>query len=350
MINGLTQYLTLDGTDLSYVFSPGTTNTKSGYLLSDEITDLSDIFASKGANTATTTGYKYINAGIETDINQLYAKMEIFSVSFDTPTATDSQFFKQTTSDELYDVYTIVGQTGIDGASLTSWVNKSVVASFKAKNTTKTIEYVCIGGGGYTYIGSSNFSSGGGGGAGAYFEGSINISNDVSFNFTAGGSYKTSNITSTLLNVTAGYGGVTVATTGYNGINGGSGGGAGCSGSGSGLPGLGSTPGYGGGTASPGNPRSAGGGGGAGGPGVNGLSGSSGTGTGGAGGIGKIPSSDAIRNFYPSQLCVGGGGHGTNSGTGATSSTYGSGAGGRTRDGSYRYGRPGAIIIAIPKT
>jgi hypothetical protein len=93
MINGLTKYLTLDGTDLSYVFLSGTTSTKSGYLLSDGKTDLSDIFASKGTNTANITGYKYISAGIENDINQLYAKIETFGVTFDI--ALDSQFFKR---------------------------------------------------------------------------------------------------------------------------------------------------------------------------------------------------------------------------------------------------------------
>ena len=90
MINGLTKYLTLDGTDLSFVFSPGTTSTKSGYLLSDGRTDLSDIFASKGASTATITGYKYVSAGVENDINNLYAKIELFSVSFNI--GLDSQF------------------------------------------------------------------------------------------------------------------------------------------------------------------------------------------------------------------------------------------------------------------
>ncbi len=203
-------------------------------------------------------------------------------------------------------------------------------------------------GGGYTYTVNNN--SGGGGGAGAYFEGSINISNDVSFNFTAGGSYKTSTITSTLLNVTAGYGGYstrnnTVNRNSGHGIDGSSGGGGVARLDEVTLNGNGSNPGYEGGIAFDGIIRSGGGGGGAGGRGGNGSSG-----IGGAGGIGKIPSSDAIKEFYPSQLCVGGGGHGTSSGTGAASSTYGSGAGGRNQDTVYRYGRPGAIIIAIPKT
>jgi hypothetical protein len=264
-----------------------------------------------------------------------------FSVTFNI--TTDAQFFKQITSDGLYDVYTIVGQSGTGVGKTTN--DKSVFASFKAKNTTKTIEYVCVGGGGYVYIGSGGSASTGGGGAGAYYEGSINISNDVSFNFTAGGSYKTSTITSTLLNVTAGYGGDATRQSGSNGINGSSGGGGGANESGKDLPGSGNPPGNNGGTPVSGTNRSGGGGGGAGGPGGNGSSG-----IGGAGGIGKIPSSDAIKEFYPSQLCVGGGGHGSSSGIGATSTTYGSGAGGRTSDGVNRSGRPGAIIIAIPKT
>ena len=343
MIDGLTKYLTLDGTDLSFVFSPGTTSTKSGYLLSDGITDLSDIFATKGANTADITGYKYISAGTEYDINNLYAKLELFSVSFNIPT--DSQFTIQPTTD--YDVYTIIGQSGTDGVNLTPWNDKTVVATFKAKNTTKTIYYVCVGGGGYTFIASNSATSCGGGGAGAYFEGSINISTDVSFNFTAGGSYKRSTITSTLLNVTAGYGGRAIRLSSENGNNGSSGGGGAANSSTSNLPGSGSSPGNAGGTAVFGTNRSGGGGGGAGGQGGNGSSG-----TGGQGGIGLVPSAIilGIKDFYTSPLCVGGRGHGTSSGIGSTATTYGSGAGGRSSDGSYRYGRPGAIIIAIPKT
>ena len=341
MIGGLTKYLTLDGTDLSFVFSPGTTSTKSGYLLSDGRTDLSDIFATKGANTANITGYKYISAGIENDINQLYAQITLFGVTFNI--AFDSQFTKQTTTDGLYDVYTIIGQSGTDGSSLT-WTNKSVVATFTAK-TAKKIYYVCVGGGGYTYIAGTG--SCGGGGAGAYYEGSVTITSDVSFNFTAGGSYKTSTITSTLLNVTAGRGGNAdrFFATSENGINGSSGGGGGGGTSSTSGAGSGSSPGTNGGTAVGGTTRSGGGGGGAGSAGVNGSGG-----TGGAGGSGIIPSSTPIYSFYATPLCVGGGGHGGTSGYGATNSTYGSGAGGRSGDSIYHYGKPGAIIIAVPKT
>jgi len=343
MINGLTKYLTLDGTDLSYVFLSGTTSTKSGYLLSDGRTDLSDIFASKGANTANITGYKYISAGIENDINQLYAKIETFGVTFDI--ALDSQFFKQTTPDGLYDVYTIVGQSGTDGATLTIWADKTVVATFTA-NTSKTIYYVCVGGGGYGYI--TGTGSCGGGGAGAYYEGSFNITSDVSFNFTAGGSYKNSTITSTIIStITAGRGGNTDRNfaTSEGGTNGSSGGGGG-GGNTTTAPGSGSSPGTNGGTAVAGpiSSRSGGGGGGAGGAGANGSGG-----TGGVGGIGKTPTRTEISNFYTS-LCVGGGGHGSSSLNGATRATYGSGAGGRSGDSTFRYGRPGAIIIAVPKT
>jgi hypothetical protein len=76
-------------------------------------------------------------------------KVNIPFVTFDIPF--DSQFFKQTTTDDLYDVYTIVGQSGTDGTSLTTWANKSVVATFTI-STPKTIEYVCVGGGGDTHI------------------------------------------------------------------------------------------------------------------------------------------------------------------------------------------------------
>ena len=87
-----------------------------------------------------------------------------FSVTFDTQPADGTQFFKQTTTDELYDVYTIVGQTATDGTPYATWADKTVVATFKAKNTTKTIYYVCVGGGGYTYY--TTTVAGGGGGAG----------------------------------------------------------------------------------------------------------------------------------------------------------------------------------------
>jgi len=350
MINGLTNYLTLDGTDLSYVFLSGTTITKSGYLLSDGRTDLSDIFASKSANTANITGYKYISAGIENDINQLYAKIQTFGVTFDI--ALDSQFFKQTTTDGLYDVYTIVGQSGTDATTYATWVDKSVVATFTTI-IAKTIYYVCVGGGGWTYIPGT--ASCGGGGAGAYYEGSFNITSDVSFNFTAGGSYKTSTIKSSIIStITAGYGGYVDRSISKsdNGINGSSGGGSSGGNNLTDTRGTGSSPGNNGGGGTFSNNasgRSGGGGGGAGSIGGNGTVGGNGS-VGGNGGSGKTPTSTGIKNFYTTPLCVGGGGYGTFS-TGSSSTTYGSGATARPPlDSTYRYGQPGAIIIAVPKT
>jgi len=196
--------------------------------------------------------------------------------------------------------------------------------------------------GGYTY-GVLNTIALGGGGAGAYFEGSLTISSDVSLTFVAGGSYKTSTITSTVLNVTAGYGGYSMEPSG-NGINGSSGGGGCGSGGSTSSPGTGSSPGTTGGTAVRGLTTKAGGGGG----GAGGQGGNASSNVGGAGGIGKTPTNPVISYFYTS-LCVGGQG-GYLSNIGATSSTYGSGGGGRKGDSTYRYGQPGAIIIAVPKT
>ncbi len=84
----------------------------------------------------------------------------------------------------MYDIYTIVGQSGVDGTTLTTWSDFIVNATF---NTTqpRTIYYVCVGGGGYTVATSGGPS--GGGGAGAYFEGSYNINGTTNFTFTAGG-------------------------------------------------------------------------------------------------------------------------------------------------------------------
>ena len=62
-------------------------------------------------------------------------------VTFNIPL--DSQFFKQTTANNLYDVYTIVGQSAIDGSEIT-WGNKTVVATFTT-NIPKIIQYVCVG-------------------------------------------------------------------------------------------------------------------------------------------------------------------------------------------------------------
>lgn len=267
------------------------------------------------------------------------------TVTFDT--AFGSQFIKQTTPNGLYDVYTIIGQSGTVGTTLTTWSDFTVNATFESL-TPKTIYYVCVGGGGYTYIQSSGTGFSGGGGAGAYFEGSYSINGIVSFVFNAGGSYKTSFINSTTYgNLIAGYGGYSNRATSIadNGINGSSGGGGGAGNSSTNPPGTGNPPGTNGGTGASGTSRGGGGGGGAGGAGGNASGG-----TGGIGGIGKIPTGLGISTFYTSQLCVGGNGGGTISGIGAQSSTYGSGAGGRTSDGNYRYGSPGAIIIAVPKT
>lgn len=189
----------------------------------------------------------------------------------------------------------------------------------------------------------------GGGGAGAYYEGSLTITSDVSLTFNAGGSYKISTITSTILNVIAGYGGRSFRSLpgGEDGNNGSSGGG-GIGTSHSLYPaGSGDSPGTNGGTAFQGtNVRAGGGGGGAGGQGGNASSS-----VGGAGGNGITPTNrNGINQFYTTPLCVGGQG-GTTTSAGASSSTYGSGAGGRDGGGStYYYGQPGAIIIAVPKT
>jgi hypothetical protein len=73
-------------------------------------------------------------------------------------------------------------------------------------------------------------------------------------------------------------------------------------------------------------------------------------GYGGLGGAGITPSVNGINIIYTAQLCVGGKGGGLSTGTSST--TYGSGAGGGGNNdiSGYRYGRPGAIIIAVPKT
>lgn len=267
-----------------------------------------------------------------------------FSVTFNI--GFDSQFFKQTTTDGLYDVYTIVGQSGTDGLSLTEWADKSVIATFTT-NIPKIIQYVCVGGGGYTYGISTGTAYNGGGGAGAYYEGSLIINSNIVLTLTAGGSYRTSTITSTPLNITAGYGGYSirwnVSSGRENGNNGSSGGGGVGAGTGN-PPGTGSLPGNNGGNAFDGigAVRAGGGGGGAGGQGGNASSG-----VGGAGGIGKTPSGVGINNIYTTPLCVGGQGRRS---IGATSLTYGSGADGQLNNSVYYYGKPGAIIIAVPKT
>lgn len=270
----------------------------------------------------------------------------IITATFDT--AYGSQFIKQTTPNGLYDVYTIVGQSGVDGGtSLTAWADKIVNATFDT-TLPRTIYYVCVGGGGFTYSISAGGQSGGGG-AGAYIEGSYVISGTTNMSFTAGGSYKSSIINSTTFGtVTAGYGGYSDRNLqkGDNGINGSSGGGGPGSTSVAYPPGTGSPPGNNGGTAVTGaTTKAAGGGGGAGGVGGNATSG-----VGGAGGAGKIPTSAGISTFYTSQLCVGGKGGSASGGNGTQSSTYGSGARGANGVSNYFYGQPGAIIIAVPTT
>lgn len=273
------------------------------------------------------------------DLSTLYEPIAFVSFNI----GYDSQFSKQTSG--LYNVYTIIGQSLPNSSTLATSTNKTVVATFRT-TSPKTINYVCVGGGGYTFIASGSGGSCGGAGAGAFYQGTISISADTIFNFVAGGSYNTSSITSTELNVSAGYGGhsnrsLTAPENGNNGSSGG-GGGAGNASTTLTAPGSGNPPGTNGGTAVTGTARSGGGGGGAGGAGGNGSAG-----TGGVGGIGITPSDVIIKSFYTSSLCVGGRGHGSSSGLGTSSNTYGSGGGGSSNDGTYYNGRPGAIIFAI---
>ncbi len=272
----------------------------------------------------------------------------LFSVAFDIPL--DSQFFKQTTSDGLYDVYTIVGQNGSGNYSTSNpnptFADKTVNATFTVKNISRTIYYVCVGGGGYSSIGTSYGI--GGGGAGAYYEGSFDISLNVNFQIIAGGSYKMSTITSSLGNVTSGYGGK-VDSSGVGAGNNGSSGGGGRGSNATATPaGLGSPPGNNGGSgykSSTSTNQAGGGGGGAGGAGGDASSGNGGTPR-----LGKVPTSPGIKDIYTNALCVGGPGGGYTQ-NGNESATYGSGAkAARLNTGYYRYGPPGAIIIAIPKT
>lgn len=279
------------------------------------------------------------------------------SVTFDI--ALDAQFTKTTTTDSLYDVYTIVGQKRSDEGTFTDSNDKIVNATFKTINTSsRTIYYVCVGGGGYTY--SDSTANTGGGGAGAFFEGAFTINantSSITYKLTAGGSYNTSSITQGTNNTaTSGRGGIAYrlgsTQAQRNGTLGSSGGGSSTGSTGTDPIGQGVSPGNDGGDAVSGDSasvRAAGGGGGAGGAGREGVL-QGGTGRGGAGGAGKVPSNAAISSIYPTALCVGGGGHGGST-NGSSPPTFGSGAGGRSNDSTtYRYGQPGAIIIAVPRT
>ena len=74
-MSGLTGYLTSNGTDLSYIYLPGTSSTNSGYLTSNG-NDLSNIFKGSTAGSANSIpiGYLMVN---RIDINTMYEPIQV---------------------------------------------------------------------------------------------------------------------------------------------------------------------------------------------------------------------------------------------------------------------------------
>ena len=273
-----------------------------------------------------------------------------------------SKVTSQLTSDGLYRVYTIGGDTVNDAATNVTITIYSV--------TPITIYYVCVGAGGSSPPASyPTYNIGGGPGAGAFFQGSYNLTESYVekkillrvLQKNIGTIYSDSNPNTVLTfpntTIRAGVGG---GSGNVNGVNGSS-----SMGGGSAYYQYTSTPVPGGTASSPGFPGGpgaqggySGGGGGAGGAGGNQFAnGTNAEKAKGGAGITVLPSTRGIHNIYRSQIfCAGGDGSlhepvfnspvfysGAN-GVGI----YGCGAGTNgTGTSSVNPGQPGCIIFAI---
>ena len=116
-MSGLTNYLTVNGVDLLYVFMSGTNVTNSGYKLVDG-RDLSQIFkiVTSGGPYVTNTGY--LNSSNQ-DISRMYEPYNptILNYDFASPNASASPYYVI----QAIPSWTSIGSTYVGRSTLSVW-------------------------------------------------------------------------------------------------------------------------------------------------------------------------------------------------------------------------------------